>query len=165
MFHRFRVLSTGTFKVHRALVGEGILADVPSFQGPLHSHIQGPQSSGRRKHSSRCSIVSGSSPQSHSRSTKKRLLANMFSISLVNLTYFVFWNNFCIRILCLIVLYAVDWSRREAPVIDSLSCPSSKNRVRFKSWLVQDFPGLKPACSVMRRWSTKEPRRFRMSLE
>ncbi|KAI0222866.1 hypothetical protein LSAT2_025883 [Lamellibrachia satsuma] len=55
------VLSTVTLKVHRALVGggiladvpsfqralvgEGILADVPSFQGPLHSHIEGPQSS------------------------------------------------------------------------------------------------------------------------
>ena len=43
MFHRFRVLSTVTLKVHRALVGEGILADIPSFQGPLHSHIEGPQ--------------------------------------------------------------------------------------------------------------------------
>ena len=165
MFHRFRVLSTVTLKVHRALVGEGILADVPPFQGPLHSHIEGPQSSGRRGHSSICSIVSRSSPQSHWKSTKKRLLASTFSISLVNLTYFVFWNNFCIRILWLIVLYGVDRSRREAPVIDSFSCPSSKNRARFNNWLVQDFLGLKPASSGMRCWSTKEPRRFRMSLE
>ena len=65
MFHRFRVLSTVTLKVHRALVGEDILADVPSLQGPLHSHIEGPQGCGRRGHSSNCSIVSGPSPQSH----------------------------------------------------------------------------------------------------
>ena len=49
----------------RAVVGGGILADVSLFQGPLHSHIEGPQSSGRRGHSSICSIVSGSSPQAH----------------------------------------------------------------------------------------------------
>ena len=39
MFHRFRVLSTGTLKVHRAVGGEDILADVPSFQGSLHSQM------------------------------------------------------------------------------------------------------------------------------
>lgn len=38
------------------------------------------------------------------------------------------------------------------------------NWVRFRSWLVQDFPGLKPACSGMRCWSTREAMRFRMSL-
>ena len=65
MFHRFRVLSTGTLKVHIALIGEGILADIPSFQGPLNRHNEGTQSSGRRGHSSRFSIISGSSPQAH----------------------------------------------------------------------------------------------------
>ena len=82
---------------------------------------------------------------------------------------FVRWKSFVMsysllrRSRWLTVSYAAVRSTNTTPVGSFLSKPSSMCWVRLSTWPVQDFPGLKPACSCIRCSSVIGPSLFRIS--
>ena len=61
------------------------------------------------------------------------------------------------------VYYVADRSTKTAPVISSLSKPSSMCSVGLSSWPVHDFPGRNPAWSGMILLSTCSASWFKIS--
>ena len=76
---------------------------------------------------------------------KKRLFDIMFWISSVSLTSCFISKNFLVSLDSVAQCREID---KGSSSDSTFLYPSSMNCVRFRSWLVQDFLRLKPACSV-----------------
>ena len=95
--------------------------------------------------------------------TKNRRFSSMLHTRSVRCRSPVISSTLARRRRWLTVSYAADRSTKTAPVISSLSKPSSMCPVRLSSWPVHDFPGRNPACSGMILLSTCSASRFKTS--